>query len=195
MTQEHMNVSDGVLGSLIARAAPEAETMQILGKFNIVCFAPDGSARWQEETPNTVVTVGKNLILDQALAGSSYTAAEYLSLISSVGYTAIAAGDTMSSHSGWFEVDNATHTPYCGATRGTAAWSAASSGAKALSAALSFTVASNGTVQGVFMVGGSGASSTVGSTAGTLISASALGTPRAVLTGDTVQVSYTMTLT
>jgi len=66
---------------------------------------------WRDEVArNLVTTVGKNYLLDNGLAGSSYTAAFYLGLISSTSYSAVAAGDTMSSHAGWLEAGNA-NTP------------------------------------------------------------------------------------
>jgi hypothetical protein len=58
----------------------------------------DGLEQRRDTAENTVVTVGTNLILDQALAGSAYTVTgPFMGLISSVSYTAIAAGDTMAS--------------------------------------------------------------------------------------------------
>src|SRR5690349_14341590 len=87
---------------------------------------PDGSLDYfllhEEEFPNTVVTVGKNLALDTFLAGSAYTVTgPYMGLISSVGYSAISAADTMASHAGWAEAGNANAPTYSG-NRKTAAW-------------------------------------------------------------------------
>lgn len=155
---------------------------------------PDGEV-YTEEFHNTVVTVGKNLALDTYLAGSAYTVVgPYLGLISSVSYSAISAADTMSSHSGWTEA-GATNAPTYTSPRKTAAWSAASAGSKALSSALSYAITGTGTIKGAFMVYGSGAVTTIDNTSGTLLSAGLFtGGDRAVLSGDTVNVSYSQSL-
>lgn len=148
--------------------------------------------KWRERWDNTVVTVGKNLALDTFLAGSAYTVTgPYMGLISLTSFSAIAAADTMSSHAGWLEAGNANAPTYSG-TRKTAAWNAASGGSKALSAALSFAFTGTGTVKGAFLVFGTGALNTIDNTAGTLYSAGLFGTgDRAVLSGDTLNVSWT----
>jgi hypothetical protein len=65
----------------------------------------------------------------------------------------------------------------------------------ALSAALSFAITATDTISGAFLVFGSGAVSTVSSTAGTLYSAGTFsGGNRSVLNGDTLNVSYTASL-
>lgn len=183
------------VGASLIRVGGVAEEAVAVGRYIAECYAPDGTLRWRDEFPNTVATVGKNLILDQALAGSAYTVTgPYMGLISSASYSAISAADTMSSHAGWLEAGNANAPTYTG-PRKTAAWSAASAGAKALSAALSFVMTGAGTIKGAFMVAGTGALTTIDNTAGTLISAGLFsGGDRAVLSGDTVNVSYSMSL-
>ena len=94
-------------GARLARSGQVAEQLLIRGVFVAECFGADGQLKWRDEFRNTVVTVGKNLILDQALAGSAYTAAEFLGLISSASYSSISAADTMASHSGWLEAGSA----------------------------------------------------------------------------------------
>lgn len=170
------------------------DNLKVKGRYVFECRDKDGNLKWTDTIENTVVTVGKNLILDQSLAGSAYTAAEYLGLISSASYSAISAADTMASHAGWLESGGA-NAPTMSSTRGSAAWSAASAGSKALSAALGFNITGTGTIKGGFMVGGSGASATVGNTGGTLISAGLFtGGDRSVITGDVVNVSYSMAI-
>lgn len=165
------------------------------GVFEAVCIGPDGSEKWRDTFNNTVATVGKNLALDTYLAGSSYTVVgPYMGLISSVSFTAIAAGDTMASHSGWTEA-GVTNAPTYTTPRKTAAWSAASSGSKSLSAALSFAITGSGTVKGAFLVYGSGAVTTIDNTSGTLYSAGLFsGGDKVVGNGDTINVSYTASL-
>lgn len=151
--------------------------------------------KWSEQVHNTVVTVGKNLALDTFLAGSGYTVTgPYMGLISSTSYSAISAADTMSSHAGWLEAGSANAPTYT-TPRKTAAWSSASSGSKALSSALSFAITGTGTIKGAFLVFGSGALSQIDSTAGTLYSAGLFSAgDRSVISGDTVNVSWTGSL-
>lgn len=53
-------------------------------------------------TPMDAAHPGKNVMLDNALAGSAYTVTgPFLGLISSSGWSSVAAADVMTSHSGW----------------------------------------------------------------------------------------------
>jgi hypothetical protein len=150
--------------------------------------------KWADVAENIVTTVGKNLALDTYLAGSAYTVTGPFMFLINTNASAAVAGDTMSSHPGWLEVGNANAPTYT-SPRKTCAWSAASAGAKALSSALSFAITSSGTVGGCGIVFGSGAVSTIDSTAGTLYSAGAFtGGSKAVTNGDTLNVSYSTSL-
>lgn len=192
---DRLNASARVGASIITRPGI-AESMMAIGLFHATCLTEHGEVRWEDEFPNTVVTVGKNLILDQALAGSSWTATgPFMGMISSASYTAIAAGDTMTSHAGWLEAGSSNAPTFSARITTNGGWSAASAGAKALSSALSFAITGAGTLKGVFLVGSTGAVVTLMNTSGTLISAGLFtGGDRAVLTSDTVNVSYSMSL-
>jgi hypothetical protein len=182
------------IGASIGRSGMLIEGLTLKGTYTAECWR-DGVKIWEDTIPNTVVTVGKNLALDTFLAGSAYTVTgPYMGLISSSGYSAISAADTMSSHAGWTEAGNANAPTYT-APRKTAVWSAASGGSKALSAALSFAITGTGTIKGAFMTYGTGAVSTIDNTSGTLLSAGLFsGGDRAVLNGDTVNVSYSLAM-
>jgi hypothetical protein len=117
-----------------------------------------------------------------------------MGLISSTSWSAVAAGDTMTSHAGWLEAGS-TNTPTYTAPRKTCAWSSASGGSKSLSASLSFSMTGTGTVKGCFIVYGSGALSTIDNTAGTLYSAGTFtGGDQPVVNGNTLSVSYSTSL-
>jgi hypothetical protein len=163
------------------------------GHFVAECFDEDGNLLWRDESDNTVVTVGKNILFDTLLAGSAYTVVgPFMGLISSVSFSAIAAGDTMGSHAGWLEAGGTNAPTYTG-NRVTTAWSAASGGSKALSAAASFTMSGTGTLKGFFLTLGSGAVNTKDSTAGTLFAAGLFsGGDQPVVSGNVVNVSYTI---
>ena len=149
-------------------------------------------SKWADDILNTVMTLGKNKMLDESLAGSSYTAAWYMGLISLTSYSAISAADTSASHAGWLEAGSANNPTYSQGARPTSAWSAASGGAKALSSALSFSITSTGTAKGCFLI----SVATKDGTTGVLFSAGLFtGGDKAVANGDTLSVSYTATLT
>jgi hypothetical protein len=192
--QEVAHTADSV-GAAMAAGAGLVERAPIHGVFSVKCRDADGTLLWSETFDNAVTTLGKNLMLDTTLAGSAYTVVgPYLGLISSVSYTGVAAADTMASHAGWLESGGA-NAPTMGNTRGSCAWSAASAGVKALAAANSFALTGTGTLQGAFLVLGTGAVNTVGSTAGTLYSAGAFSTPQPVVSGNVVSGSYSAALT
>jgi len=145
--------------------------------------------KWVEEFDNLVTTVGKNDMLDKYLAGSSYTAAWYIGLIGLTSYTTGAAvGDTMASHAGWVE-----DVEYSQTARPTTSWAAAANGSKALSAACVYSINGDGTtIKGCFL----NTISTKGGTTGTMFSAGLFtGGDKILANGDTLNVSYTATLT
>jgi len=190
-TNNAVEVNDAV----VIRGNGVDEHAEAHGYFVFECFDKDGNLKWKDVIPNVVATVGKNLMLDTTFAGSSYSVTgPYMGLISSASYTAVAAGDTMASHSGWLEAGNANAPTYTG-NRKTAVWSAASAGAKALSAALAFAITGTGTVKGAFIVLGTGAIATKDDTGGVLWSAGLFSTgDKSVLNGDTLNVSYSTSL-
>jgi hypothetical protein len=177
-------------GKLIDTEAAEAH-----GYYVVECIGADGQVKWRDDIHNTVVTVGKNLALDTVFAGSAYSVTgPFMGLISSTSFSAIAAADTMASHSGWLEAGGSNAPTYSG-NRKTMAFSSASSGSKSLSSALSFSITGSGTVKGAFAVLGTGAVNTKDDTNGTLYSAGLFsGGDKTVANGDTLNVSWTGSL-
>lgn len=182
--------------AMILAGGALVERGTLTGVYTMECRDCHGNLKWQETFHNQVMQVGTNLLLDTGLAGAAYTVTgPYMFLVSSSSFSAYSAADTMASHAGWLEAGNA-HTPTYSGNRKTCAWSAASGGAKSLSAALSFAITGTGTIQGAGIVYGSAAVNTIDSTLGTLFSAGTFsGGTRSVINGDTVNVSYTITLT
>lgn len=200
MTNETSRATDRLETAMNA-AGPVSDVIKALGRFTAVCRDKDGKEIWQETFDNLLTQVGKALLLDQGLAGSAYTAVEYMGLISSASFSTVSGGDTMSSHAGWLEAGAANAPTYSG-TRLTTVWNASTlsgasaySATKALTSGLVFTFTGTGTVQGAFTVGGSGATATIGNTAGTLFSAGTFTTPQPVVATNTLTVSYSVTLT
>lgn len=175
-----LKLNDGASGGLVARTEA-SDTIGVRGAFKIVCRAADGSIRWEDEFPNTVVTVGKNDLLDKYFSGSSYTAAFYVGLKAA---GTISATDTMSSHPGWTEI-----TTYSNATRPafTAAVAASGSTNNTASPAV-FNINGSSTVAGCFIT----TNNTIGGTTGILFSAADFALARSVLSGDTLNVTYTI---
>ena len=179
------------------------ETFGVEGHYTVTCRDKDGNLKWEETFPNQVVQIGKQLMLDTLLRGSSYTVVgPFLGLVSGSSNT-FSPTDTMTSHSGWTEFVN--YTVGGSAVRGTAVFAASTgnnnttSGSNVVTSsatAITYTITSTGgTVGGCFIVTGTGAVSTQSSTAGTLYSAGAFGTPKTTTAGDTVAVTYSTTAT
>jgi hypothetical protein len=195
------DVSDASVG----RNAIHNETVGVNGYYTVQCHDKDGNLKWEDGFPNQVVQVGKQLMLNTLLTGSSYTVVgPYMGLVATSSPT-FSPTDTMTSHSGWTEFVNYTYSG--SAVRGTAAFSASTgnnsttSGSNvvtsSLSSSLVFTITSTGgTVSGCFIVTGTGAVNTQSSTAGTLYSAGAFtGGTKTTSSGDTLTVSYSTTAT
>lgn len=148
--------------------------------------------KWHGKAPNLVTDIGARLLLDTTLAGSSYTVTgPYMGLIGAVSYGAGPANaDNMSSHSGWTEAGTTNAPTYTG-PRKTISWNAASSRSKSPSSAPVYAITGSGTVKGVFLVLGPGASATIDNTSGTLYSAGLFsGGDQAVVNTNTLTVTY-----
>jgi hypothetical protein len=179
-----------------------AESMGIQGSYHVVCRDADGDIKWEDEFPNLVNAVGKELMLDTLMStsGTYTTVGPFLGLISGAAPT-FAAADTMTSHGGWTEFIN--YTVGGSAVRGTAVFTSATSTGTTpanvttkAAAAITYTITgAGGTVGGCFLVTGTGAVSTQNSTAGTLYSAGAFATAKVTTAGDTVSVTYSTTAT
>lgn len=172
--------------SLIARSGMFEVFKAPRATYLIECRAPDGTLRWAETFHNVVTTAGLNDLLDKYFKGSTYTATWFVGLISATSYTTgPAAGDTMASHGGWTE-----GTPYSNANRPTLTLGTPSGGSVDNSASkASFTINATLTVKGAFVV----TNNTKGGATGTLYSAGLFsGGDRAVLSGDTLDVTVTL---
>jgi hypothetical protein len=199
MQKELSSFGDHAVATLQANAIGN-ETVGMEGVYHVVCRDKDGNVKWEEQLPNLVNAVGKQLMLDTLLKGVSYTVVgPFLGLISGASPT-FSASDTLSSKS-WTEFTN--YTVGGSAVRGTAVFASATSTGTTPSnvttsaaAAITYTITgAGGTVGGCFLVTGSGASSTQGNTSGTLYSAGAFTTAKITTAGDTVSVTYSTTAT
>jgi hypothetical protein len=197
MHKEQSGFGDNAVATLQANASiPEG--MGIEGFYKVECRDAEGNLKWNDEFPNLVVAIGKQLLLDTLLRGSAYTVVgPFLGLINNS--TTFAAADTMTSKT-WTELT--TYTVGGSAVRGTAVFAASTSSGTTPSnvttstaTAITYTMTGSATVYGCFLVTGTGAVSTISSTAGTLYSEGNFSTAKTVTSGDTVTVTYSTTAT
>ena len=198
MHKEIQGFGDNAIATLQANAViPEG--MGVDGQYIVECRDAAGNLKWEEEFPNLVVAVGKELMLDTLLrtSGTYTTVGPFLGLINNS--TTFAAADTMTSKT-WTELT--TYTVSGNAVRGTAVFAVSTSSGTTPSnvttstaTAITYTMTGSATVYGCFLVTGSGAVSTISSTAGTLYSEGNFSTSKTVTSGDTVTVTYSTTAT
>ena len=198
MHKEIQGFGDNATATLQANAViPEG--MGVDGQYIVECRDAAGNLKWEEEFPNLVVAVGKELMLNTLLrtSGTYTTVGPFLGLINNS--TTFAAADTMTSKT-WTELT--TYTVGGSGVRGTAVFAAATSSGTTPSnvttstaTAITYTMTGTATVYGCFLVTGTGAVSTISSTAGTLYSEGNFSTAKTVTSGDTVTVTYSTTAT
>jgi hypothetical protein len=178
--KDSIMLGDGAGAGLIARHEVN-DFVGVAGKFIVTCRDAEGNIRWEDGFPNLVVTTGKNDLLNKYFLGSAYTAAFFVGL---KGVGTIAAGDTMASHAGWTDI-----TGYSNGTRPAFSPASSTAGSSTNSASpATFNINASNTIAGCFIT----TSSTVGGTAGILFSAADFASSRAVLSGDTLTVTYTV---
>jgi hypothetical protein len=184
--------SDAVSASLSTNGKFD-EAMEIHGEFTAECIDPNGTVKWTEKFNNLVTTEGKNHLLNNGLSGPATAVSARMALITS-GTPVI--GDTYASHAGWSELGSGVVT-----ARGTPTFSAASAGVKATSSAVSYAIVGTGIVTGaaiLLVVGAVGNLGVVADTAtsgGINYSGGLFGSSKSVTSGDTLNVTYSSTLT
>jgi hypothetical protein len=201
MTNEKASCGDNAVASLQANVTiPEG--MGVDGFYKVECRDAAGNLKWEEEFPNLVVAVGKQLMLDTLLrtSGTYTTVGPFLGLTNAT--LTPAATDTMTTLVGGGK-EFTNYTVGGSAVRGTAVFASATSAGTTPSnvttsaaTAITYTITgAGGTVYGCFLVTGTGAVSTQSSTAGTLYSEGNFSTAKATTAGDTVSVTYSTTAT
>jgi hypothetical protein len=190
MSIETAKSTDVVSSGLVCGARPQ-ENALALGKFKMECFDKDGNLKWSAEEHNLVVNQGLQYMCGTALTSVAQITSWYIGLYGAGASNSPAAGDTMSSHTGWTEV-----TPYSNATRPACTFATATTANPSVAtnsaSPASYTINATATVGGAFLV----SNSTKGGSTGTLFSAADFSSPgdRSVVSGDTLTVTYTLSL-
>ena len=190
MSLELAKATDSMTGGLIA-GTRHTEVAKATGKFLIECFDKDGNLKWVAEESNLVVNVGLQYLAGVGLTSTAQITTWYIGLYGAGASNTPAATDTAASHAGWTEV-----TPYSNATRPSATFTAATNANPSVvtnsGTPAAFTINASATVGGAFLI----SNSTKGGTTGTLFSAADFQSPgdRSVVSGDTLNVTYTFSL-
>lgn len=163
-----------------------SEVVQACGEFVFTARNADGTVAWQERFANAPTTAGLNAMLSVTFAGGSQTGTWYFGLVNNSGFSAFAASDTMSSHSGWTEL-----TDYSESVRQEWAEGTPASGILGTTTVATFTINATVTIKGAFVT----SSSTKSGTSGTLWATGAFSSNQSLTSGQTLQVTYQLTLT
>ena len=146
--------------------------------WKVTCLDKDGNIKWEEDNKNIIVTAGLNHILDTQFHASTQVTTWYIGL---KGAGTPVAADTMASHGSWAELAG-----YSGNRK---EWTegAASAGSMTNSSSVDFTINATATVAGAFL------NTAATGTSGTLYGVVDFSSSRAVISGDTLQVTVTVT--
>ncbi len=193
-------------GCELVRAAAAAPAQPInefdpRGKFSIDLYR-DGKRINSFAFPNGIVNEGKNYLLDAGFHNSTAWATWYCGLIDLTGYSALASDDTYDdinqAGNGWDEFTTYTDANNSDSAVTRPEWqNDAASGQSITNSTTSiFDITANGTVKGVFIVGGTGGAVNKSDHAATnnILWATALfgSGDVAVLNGDQLKVTYTI---
>jgi hypothetical protein len=183
--------SKDVASSSLVAGGSAADSASAKGVYKIQCHDKDGNLKWEDEAPNLVVNVGLQDMNAKYFTGSAYTAAWYIGIYGSGSTNSPAAGDTMSSHAGWTEVVAYSQATRPACTFGTPTTANPSVATNSASPA-TFSINGTTTVGGAFLT----SNNTKSGTTGTLYSAADFSAPgdRSVVSGDTLSVTYTLSL-
>jgi len=151
--------------------------LELTNIWTVTCLDAQGNEKWSETKKNIIVTEGLNHILDTQFHAGTQVTTWYIGL---KGSGTPAAGDTLASHGSWSEI-----TDYSGDRK---EWTegAASSGSMTNASSVDFSITGSATVAGAFLA------STTDNT-GVLYGVVDFSSSRSVLSGDTLQVTVTVT--
>jgi hypothetical protein len=157
----------------------------VSGQFECILRDRDGRAIEAFILPNAAVYEGLNAALDGVFSGGALASPWYIGLIAGGAAPTLSANDTMASHPGWTEL-----TGYDEADRQGWITGSASGGSKTSSAPAVFTITADTSTRGMFLCGDNAKGGATGP-----LWATAAGSNRTLLAGQTLEVSYTNRIT
>jgi hypothetical protein len=165
----------------MARKPLQHARFRIGGIFHVTCRDKDGNIKWADIAKNLVFDAGLDHVLDVVFHGSTPVSPWYIGLVAD--NPTFAAGDILSSHAGWTE-----DTHYTGDRKAYVENAASSQSSDNAGNAASFAINDTTTLAGAFLC------SAATGTSGTLFCGALFSQgDRAVSSGDTVNVTYTVT--
>jgi hypothetical protein len=185
---EFSSAKDQVSASLVTRPGL-GETVGAGGVYTVECVSPDGQVKWTDQFHNLVVNQGLANMNGAYFAGTAQTTTWYLGLVTGPGSgTTFAAGDTLATHAGWTE-----NTDYTGNRKAVTFGSATTANPSVITNSASpssFVMTGTATIAGAFLA------SVATGTSGILFSEGDFtGGDKSVASGDTLNVTYTFSLT
>ena len=186
---EFSSAKDQVTATLVTRPGL-GETVGAGGVYTVTCVGADGVEKWSDTFHNLVMNGGLANMNGAYFAGTAQTTTWYLGLVTGPGSgTTFAAADTLATHAGWTENTDYTPSGRKAVTFGSAT-SANPSVISNSAAPTSFSMNGTATIAGAFLA------SVASGTSGILFSAGDFtGGDKSVASGDTLNVTYTFSLT
>jgi hypothetical protein len=168
----------------LSMGSDNVDDLSVGGAFHVECYDSLGEIKWEDGFHNLVVNQGLADMNNKYFNGSGYTAAWYLGLIDNDPAPTLSGADSMNSHAGWTESTN-----YSGGRKAlTFGTSTQADPSVITTSAVSFSITGADTIYGAFVA----SDSTAGGTAGILFSEGAFSSVRNVVSGDTLNVTYSL---
>jgi hypothetical protein len=185
---EFSSATDQVSATLVTKPGL-SDTVGAGGVFTVTCVGPDGVEKWSDTFHNLVMNGGLANMNGVYFASGSQSTTWYLGLVTGPGSgTTYAAGDTLASHAGWTE-----NTSYSGTRKSVTFGSATTANPSVITNSASpsaFVMNATATIAGAFLCNVSSGTSGILFSGGDFT-----GGDKSVASGDTLNVTYTFSLT
>lgn len=188
MPKSPISLAFGAAAGLMAAAAVGENFHVPRVHYQLECIGADGKVKWTEEIDNLVTNVGRADVINRYFKLSALPANWFIGLIDNASFSAVANADTLASHAGWLE-----STAYTGSRKTWTGGSVTGTTTASVDNSASpgaFAINATATINGCFLCDASSG------TSGILYSAASFsGGNRAVVSGDTLNVTATLTTT